>query len=199
MYVKIGGKDLKFLRVIMIVLTLLILFLTIRYFYSTQYHKNFYEEIEEALVQYTKEYCGKDIEIEEINNIAHWMSGGVIWDATNNLGEHYGGNYNESGAVLLFSSPCMPIDTSRNFILNREEKRFYIDESNTYFENIKLPPGWKSYTPPPGGIINFDIREIYIDFLKTYFVLIAILLLSYWIVKKRMQTDSNLSEENINK
>jgi hypothetical protein len=93
----------------------------------------------------------------------------------------------------------MSLDTSQTFILNRKEKRFYVEESNTYFENIKLPPGWKSYTPPPGGIITLDIREIYIGLLKTYFVLVALLMLLYWIVRKRMQVDSNLSEENINK
>jgi hypothetical protein len=151
----------KFLRVIMIILTLLILFFTIRYFYSTQYHKNFNEEIEEALVQYTKEYCGKDVEIEEVYNMHSWMYSSdrsVSWYAENNLGEQYSGSYTTHGAVVLGDSPCMSLDTSQTFILNRKEKRFYVEESNTYFENIKLPPGWKSYTPPPGGIITLDIK-----------------------------------------
>jgi hypothetical protein len=178
---------LKFLRIIIIILTVLILFLTIRYIYATQNHKNFNEEMKEALVQYTKEFCGKKVEIQEIINIAHWMSEGVTWDASNNLGEHYGGSYNKSGAVLLFSSPCMPIDTSKNFILNRKEKRFYVDESNTYFENIQLPPGWKSYTPPAVGLPNLDIRETYIYALKTYLVLVALLSFLYWMLKKRKE------------
>jgi hypothetical protein len=195
---------LKLLRIIIIILTVLILFLTLRYFYSTQNHKNFNEEIDEALVHYTKEYCGKEveIEIEKINNMYSWMYSpdrSVSWYVKTNLGEHYSGSYTQHGAVILGDSPCMPSDTSKNFILNRKEKRFYVEESNTYFENIKLPPGWKSYTPPPGGIINLDIREIYIGLLKTYFVLVALLMLLYWIVRKRTQVDTNLSEEKINR
>lgn len=192
----------KSLKIIIVVLTLLIFFLTIWYFYTTYEYKNFNEEIEEALVQFTKEYCGKDVEIKEIKNRHSWMYShdrSISWYVENNIGEHYGGNYNKSGAVLLLSSPCMAIDTSQYFILNRKEKRFYVDESNIYFENIKLPPGWKSYTPSPGGIPNLDIRVMYIYLLMTYFVLVILLLLLYWVLKKRMKADMNTSEESINK
>lgn len=184
-----GGRILKSLKIIIVVLTLLIFFLTIWYFYTTYEYKNFNEEIEEALVQFTKEYCGKDVEIKEIKNRHSWMYSpdrSISWYVENSLGEHYSGSYTD-GAVILGSSPCEQSEIHQRYILNRKEKRFYFDKSNTYSDNIKLPTGWKNYTPPPGRIPNVDIREMYIFLLKIYFLLVVLLLFFYWIIKSRKE------------
>lgn len=160
----------------------MILFL-VYYLHVINKHKTFKEELEEALIHFTQEYCGKEVEIKKIQYFWHWMSGGFSWDATNDLNEQYSGEYSNQGAVVLLSNPCiLATERVNNFILNREEKRFYIDESNSSGTSTSLPQGWKKYDPSPRiEDIEFLLKCLSI----VYFIFMGSLCLVYWIVRIR--------------
>lgn len=129
-------SKLSYLIIIVAALTFLIFLDNIR---SIIDEKRFESQLNEALKHYAMEYTVEEAEaIYSIEYTQSILTGAFFWSADHEKYKSYTGDIND-GAVTL-SEDCGRC----NFILNRDERRFYP------VEGFDLPEGWDSYLPRAG-------------------------------------------------